>query len=326
MSTKILPKVKKFDAESWDCTDTMRHWSIPNLVIIAKMADKQPLKIPYKHNIYDGTAQPAFITEARMEEIKEKHQSRPDDIFIATYVKSGTTWLQYLVYEIMGRPQGDYEQINLAVPWLEEESQELIDALASPRIMKTHDKWRWIPKGEGVKYIYCYRNPKDVAVSYFNHMKLFSGHYDYKGTFDEFVRDVFLAYNCSEQGYYFDHVAEWLAQRSNPNVLFLTFEDMVEDLNREVRRISSFLGVELQEDRLKEIVSSGLFSSMKNNQKVNYSWREGVSIEGKSTFIRKGKVGDWTNHLSQEHSDEIERLVEKHLLPLGATVRYVLTD
>ena len=42
--------------------------------------------------------------------------------------------------------------------------------MRSPRIFKTHDLWEWVPKSEGVRYIYCYRNPKDVVCSYFNHM------------------------------------------------------------------------------------------------------------------------------------------------------------
>jgi len=249
----------------------------------------KPLDLPYKHNVYDGVPVPPFITEQRMEEIKKTHQSRSDDIYIATYQKSGTTWLQFVVYEIIGKPQGDYEQISAAAPWLQAVSHDLVENLVSPRLLKTHDKWKWVPKGDGIKYIYCYRNPKDVAVSYYNHKQRLD---KFDGSFNDFMSDVFLKYNCSAYGYYFEHVAEWLEQKENPNILILTFEDMVEDLRREIKRIGTFLSVNLDNNKLEEIVTSGMFSAMQKNPKVNYSWFEGNIIEGKSTFMRKGKVGD----------------------------------
>lgn len=285
----------------------------------------KPLDLPYRHAVYDGVPVPNFITEERMNEIKTGHNSRPDDVFISTFMKSGTTWLQYLVYEILGRPQGDYTQINQVVPWLEEERAALCDSLASPRIFKTHDRWSWVPKGKGVKYVYCYRNPKDVVVSYYHHQKMFSGHYEYEGcTISEFVQDVFLKYNCTEGGYYFDQVSEWLKLKGDPNIHFVTYEDMVEDLTREIKRLVKFLDVNLSEQRIEEISANGVFDSMKKDNRMNYSWREGSKIQGKSTFMRKGKVGDWVNHLTEEHSREIEALADKYLVPLGAKIRYTL--
>ena len=235
----------------------------------------KPLDLPYKHNTYDGVPVQNFITSQRMEEIKNIHQSRFDDIYIATFMKSGTTWLQNLVYEILDRPQGEYENINLAVPWLEEESQSFVDNLVSPRIFKTRDRWEWIPKGDGIKYIYCYRNPKDVVVSYYHHMKMFDGHYGYEGSFDEFVSDICLKYNCVVGGCYFEQVAKWLYQKNNSNILYITYEDMTEDLKRETKRISQFLNVNLEDEKLELICNNSTFSAMQKNDKTNYSWREG---------------------------------------------------
>merc|ERR1711973_498567 len=105
--------------------------------------------------------------------------------------------------------------------------------MVSPRIMKTHDQWEWVPKGEGVRYVCCYRNPKDVAVSYYHHLKNWGLAHKYEATFDEYMADVFLPKVGVFFGYYFDHVAGWLRQSHKPNVLILTYEDMVEDLRRE---------------------------------------------------------------------------------------------
>ena len=42
-------------------------------------------------------------------------------------------------------------------------------ALADPRILKTHLPYQLIPKNPKVKYIYCFRNPKDNLVSNYFH-------------------------------------------------------------------------------------------------------------------------------------------------------------
>ena len=137
-----------------------------------------------------------------------------------------------------------------------------------------------------------------------------------------FIKQVFLPRVGVEFGYYFDFVARWLMQQENPNVLYLTYEDMVENLEREIERIAKFLNIELERDRVVEIVAGGSFAAMKQSGKFDYNW----VTNGKSNFLRKGKVGDWVNYVSKEHSSELENLVQKHLAPLNARIRYVLED
>ena len=198
--------------------------------------------------------------------------------------------------------------------------------MKSPRIFKTHDKWSWIPKGDDVKYIYCYRNPKDVCCSYYNHMaNVFKGHYDYNATFDEFYRDVFIKQGISEQGWYFDHLRDWLDQMGNPNILFIAFEDMVEDLSREILKLVDFLSVECSEEKLEGIFYSSLFDAMSKNDAVNYSWRNGTVKCPNSKFLNSGKVGSWKNKLSQAQSEEISKLTSELIeIPYGIRMRYTL--
>ena len=48
---------------------------------------------------------PDFITAERYEELDTLHKTRDDDVFIATYQKSGTTWLQHILNELYDHPQ-----------------------------------------------------------------------------------------------------------------------------------------------------------------------------------------------------------------------------
>ena len=155
--------------------------------------------------------------------------------------------------------------------------------------------------------------------------RVFVGHYGYTGTISEFFSDVFIKRNASEQGWYFDHVAGWLEQKENPNILFLTYEDMVEDLKREVLKIVEFLGLQCSDEKIDNVVSSGMFDSMSKNPTVNYSWRDGDKKDPNSKFIRKGKVGSWQDELTDDQSKQIDQLTKELLeIPYGIKIRDIL--
>ena len=59
----------------------------------------EPLGLPYKHQSFEGIPLTGFITPERLEEIRDRHESRPDDVFIATFLKCGTN--EYLYFKLI---------------------------------------------------------------------------------------------------------------------------------------------------------------------------------------------------------------------------------
>ncbi len=147
---------------------------------------------------------------------------RADDIFLVTYPRSGTTWMQMILYQLASGGNMDFTHICQVAPWFERVisfnvmSSEAIEAIPSPRIFKSHLSYRWIPKGQ-CKYIYVMRNGKDVAVSFFHFYK---SHLGFKGDFSEFF-DLFMRGKV-QFGSWFEHVAGWREHLDNPNILFLS--------------------------------------------------------------------------------------------------------
>ena len=94
-------------------------------------------------------------------------QPKPSDVFVVTYPKCGTTWVQAITQSLRTRGSLDFEEICEVQPWTIcalDCQQNLNDPqVAEPRVFKSHEPYPKIPKGG--KYIYVMRNPKDVLVS-----------------------------------------------------------------------------------------------------------------------------------------------------------------
>jgi Sulfotransferase domain len=143
-----------------------------------------------------------------------------------------------------------FEEISEVVPWLElafDQGQDL-DApqyghtMGSPRFFKSH---AWEPDcPKFPKTIVVLRRPEDVVVSFY---KFFEDWFFDAGTIalDEFAREFWLVRGVPptkmQNASYFVHLISWYERRHDRNILFVCFEDLLEDLEREVRRISRFV-------------------------------------------------------------------------------------
>ncbi|MDJ0904246.1 MAG: sulfotransferase domain-containing protein [Xenococcus sp. MO_188.B8] len=238
------------------------------------------------------------------------YQAQAGDNFIVTYPKCGTTWTQHIVWMLQqnGQPLPVGKDINREIPHLEQVGSEFVAALPAPRFIKTHLPHALTPYHPEAKYIYIARNPFDCVVSFYYHTQGFVKHYDFaEGTFADFF-ECFINGEV-DFGDYFEHLVPWYACKDNANVLFLTYEDMVENTQRAVIEMAKFLGTQYSKqlkklDVLNNILHHTSFAQMSQKQSRWSSKRPNYA----APFIRKGKVGDWQNHFSQEQA---MRLVDK---------------
>ena len=133
------------------------------------------------------------------------------------------------------------------------------------RCFKTHFWYPSCPKG--AKYIVIYREPCAASFSFFN---FFKGWFFQPGevSLHEFVRDFLLhdgvAKLKDEPTSYFAHLLSWWEHRNDPNVLFLFYEDMKDDLESVVRMVAEFIGIK-DEEKIKKAVEMSSFKFMKEN-------------------------------------------------------------
>ena len=231
---------------------------------------------------------------------------RPDDVFITTYSRSGSTWMQMILYQLTTDGNMDIKHINQFSPWFERFlsrsliSLEELDGRPSPRIFKTHLSYKWAPKGK-CKYIYVTRDGRDVAVSLYH---FYMSHLGYQGTFEDFFRSRFLPGKV-QYGTWFKHVSEWEKNRDGLDILYLRFEDMVGDLEGSVRKIIDFCGFEVGEERIPGILEKCGFEFMKKHE-GKFDHLQGMLWErghGAGSFIRKGKAGEGKLVFSAEQEE-----------------------
>ena len=112
---------------------------------------------------------------------------------------------------------------------------------------------------------------------------------------------------------------EWLNEAAKrDNILVLSYEDLVEDCEREVRKIAKFLGVEVTQERLERVLHEGNIDTMRGNSAVNYSAHLDVNT---TPFIRKGRVGGWKEWLNEDQSKEMDTVIEKVEKTTGVKIR-----
>ncbi|XP_012889720.1 PREDICTED: sulfotransferase 1C3 [Dipodomys ordii] len=251
-------------------------------------------------------------------------QARPDDLILATYPKSGTTWTQEILDMIHN--DGDVAKCQRATsterhPFIEltfthKEKLDLdwANEMPSPRMLKTHLPSHLMPPNiwkQNCKVIYVARNPKDCMVSSYYFHKMTSMLPDPKSWEDFFEKFMAGKVVC---GSWYDHVKGWWAAKDKYQILYLFYEDMKRNPKREIHKMLEFLGKTLSEDVIDKIIYHTSFDVMKENPMANQT---GVPTHifdhSISHFMRKGMPGDWKNHFTVAMNETFDKHYKKKM-------------
>jgi hypothetical protein len=241
-----------------------------------------------------------------------------DDIFLVSYPKSGTTWLQYIVHLLIrGRPLAPHEALSDSFPHLEEVGAEALSDAPRPRLIKTHLAFGMAPRSPVTRYLVIARNPFDCAVSFFHHTRGFPRHYDFAdGTFAEFF-DCFLAGEV-DFGDYFDHLESWHRVSGQDNVHFMTYETLKRDPAGSIRAVAGFLGSRAEArvsapGELERLIEETSLPAMSRHpgrwSSPRPDWAPG--------FVRKGQIGDWRSLFTRGQARALLAKFDRRLTRAG---------
>ncbi len=258
---------------------------------------------------------------------------RDDDIVISTYAKSGTTWVQQILAQLLFDGEAGMDVAYMS-PWLDlrvppkEVKIPFVEAQTHRRFVKTHLPVDALVFSDKAKYIYIGRDGRDVLWSLYNHhLNANDFFYDALNNTPGLVGPSLAPPTDSIIDYYhewldqdghpfwsfWDNVRTWWAIRDLPNVYFLHFSNLREDMPGEIRKIAEFIDTPINEANWDAILEHCSFDYMKTNATKSTPMGGAFWDGGAQTFVNKGINGRWRETLSEEESLKYEALALQEL-------------
>jgi hypothetical protein len=268
-------------------------------------------------------------------------------IWLASYPKSGNTWLRAFLHNLMRNPSESHDINRLAdftlsdaqMRWYQlfdsrpgsEITKEEIAALR-PRVheamtrshpdsvfVKTHNA---LVEDRGTSMItmeytagaiYVVRNPLDVAISHSHH---------YAITIDESIKALNTPglqtineeiYCYERHGSWSENVMSW-TNRPNPGLHVVRYEDMLSAPHKTFAGVAAFLGLKVTRDRLDKAIKLSSFKVLREQEK-----RHGfIERTAKSErFFREGRAGQWRTALNAAQVEAVTSVHREQMARFG---------
>ncbi|AVS73406.1 sulfotransferase domain-containing protein [Paracidovorax cattleyae] len=252
--------------------------------------------------------------------------------WIASYPKSGNTWVRCLIASLQsgGAPVrlgglGDTVPNSAARAWIEAcidvgSGDMLASELNAMRaqshreegarrlcILKVHDRYDpgLFPAEVTLGTIHIVRDPRDVAPSWADHMGVdvdtaIARMADDALTLSRSI-DSFRPQAPQRFGSWSGHVRSWLDDAPGPRLL-LRYEALLADPLGEAARLSRFMGLSVDADCVARAVDACDFEALRGIEE-----REGFSErqKGQRRFFRQGRSGAWRGVLQPDQAGRI---------------------
>lgn len=244
----------------------------------------------------EGVTGPVYSCTEESFRSAAAYRPTAQDLFVATQMKCGTTWMQQVVYEVLMRGNGNlgdsgHGHLYAVSPWIEAVDGVAVgDAplIGSPgrRIIKTHLPTKLCPYSPQAKYIYVTRHPVSCFASVLDYFELMAGPLAPP-------RAQLLDWYCSDRMWWLswpEHIAGWWDwAQTRENVLFVHFEEMKRDLEGVTRRVAEFLGQALGDAELERVLHKAGFQYMKKHEELfEMSPPNLFSVSG--TYFKSGQA------------------------------------
>ncbi|CAL4972162.1 unnamed protein product [Urochloa decumbens] len=289
---------------------------------------------------YAGFWLPEVVLKDAFPAVHSVLEPRPTDVFLASFPKSGSTWLKALAFATLNRSShpplagdhplrhcGPHDCVRFLEMGLNTSGGEFFEALPSPRVLATHLPYTLLPGRitHECRIVYICRDPKDALVSFWLFAKKASsargvdaGSFTMQEAFD-----LFCEGRCPAGPQWQHALQYWVESVRRPDrVLFLRYEEMLLDPESHVKKLAKFMGCEFSDEEeeegiasaIVELCSLGKLKGMEANRNGTTSW--GVKNE---SFFREGVAGGWSNHMTPEMGHRLDKIVEDALQGSGFT-------
>ena len=271
---------------------------------------------------------------------KSSFESRIDDVYVASFPRSGTTWTMYCIYQMLmdqRTKESGFDHIYQVIPWWELHGTKglgpYLEKLPSPRIFKTHLN-KYLPT-EG-RFVNVYRDPRDVAISLYYHNMSIGNSTHFESVFSSpnlVLGKVPIEKWLNRIGWIVKAWCEFMHQSikemENKDGIFISYEDMRADPRATTQTIADFLGCEKSGEEIDEILDRTSFEAMKlEEDKFSCYGNVKLTSTQSGAFVRNGSAKGWQNILSEEQKalalENMEKYFKKYNLErIPGVTRYL---
>jgi len=247
-----------------------------------------------------------------MRKLLEELEERETDIYIVSHAKSGTTLTQMILYQMITDGDMNFEHLNDVSPWPAWSYSRRLAIKEPPtprRLLKSHDPYSLMSQIKQGKFLFLVRNPLDVMNSDYHHCR---DYYQLTEPYEEWVAE--------KLEFWYTYNEAWLSNKSGLDILYLNYEDTINDKLKQIHRIANFIDFELTDGVEKRILERTSLQFMKR-----YEEKFGEQPNKKkvyNNFIRNGKTGEGIKRASETIKLKNEELSEKFCKTHLITKRY----
>ncbi|XP_059303754.1 flavonol 3-sulfotransferase-like [Lycium ferocissimum] len=302
------------------------HQEFPDIILSELPKERGWLSDQHVHQC-NGFWYPTGILQGLIALQQHHYKPKPNDVLLASYPKSGTTWLKALLFSITNRAKYTFNthpllssNPHVLVPQLEAYAfKHPTNPTPNSSLMHSHLAFNSLPESN-CKIVYVFRDPKDVLASCWHFVQKLRPKdlppISLREAFDQFTK------GCSPFGPFWDHVMGYYkASLEFPKrVFFLKYEDLKKDPIFHAKRLAEFLGqpFSLEEEsegiaeRITQLCSFEKLSNLEVNKGGTHTGFFIPTIAN-NTFFRQGKVGDSKNLLSKEMIEVLDEITKQKL-------------
>ena len=268
-------------------------------------------------------------------------------LWIASYPKSGNTWVRSLITTYLYSENGEFnfdlldkipkftqdkyftplvdlnslkeDSLKISQYWLP--AQLRINLNGEINFFKTHNacvsynnKW-FTDEKNTAGYIYVVRDPRAVACSNASHLN-----YTIEESVNDLIDENLVGYNGNYK--LAEIPSSWKLnylswkKRKKYNGIIVRYEDLFDNTEEEFKKIlifiKKFIKIDIDQKKLSKVVKTCNFSNMKVLED-KYGFKEAE----KNKFFRKGTKNSWQNELNENLKKKIEINFKDEMVQLG---------
>ncbi|WP_299951641.1 sulfotransferase domain-containing protein [uncultured Ruegeria sp.] len=255
---------------------------------------------------------------------------RPNDVFVVTPPKCGTTWMQTIIALLFSGDPEVKTELSVKMPWVDiriremPEVAERLEAMQHRRSMKSHTPMDGLPMDDHAQYICVFRHPLDAHFSYRKHLRniplpwfdMWYPEDDPDGvTFRRFLDGGAEGFDgdALPLAHILRHYKSATAVADRPNVSLFHYADMTRDLAGTFAKLADLLGISHSTDVLDQLVQEATFDNMKANaERFAPSGGKGF-MKSDSEFFHSGTSGKWHGKLTDNELAAYDAMMDAHL-------------